>query len=199
MISIKRGLLQSFDPSTYTASVLLLEATSAYLSGVPISTAVNANDAIAGAFCAVLFFDSQNYTDAVIVACYPNGTSGLPTPPPAASSVKFVAAYEQVAAALINNGVTQTFTLTGAGGIPSGVSGVIYSASVYSPTVGAYIELYPHAASNPGYYQAVGSVQVAGQTVYGNGLLQVDNSGKIDITAVVGNCTVFLFTQGYVM
>ena len=69
--AIKRGLLQSFDPVSYTASVLILEATSAYLTGVPVATHIDGTSAQVGAYCAVLFFDEQNVTDAVVLACYP--------------------------------------------------------------------------------------------------------------------------------
>ena len=35
--SIKRGILVSFNPATYTANVLILEATSAFLEGIPVA------------------------------------------------------------------------------------------------------------------------------------------------------------------
>ena len=60
-LSIKRGLLISFDNSTYTASVLIMEATSAYLTGVPIAAHMDGTSAITNAQCAVLFFDEQNF------------------------------------------------------------------------------------------------------------------------------------------
>src|SRR5262245_8825497 len=75
---IKRGLLQSFDPSSYTATVLILEATSYSLAGVPIATSVDGTSALAGAPCAVLFFDEQNTDDAVVLAIY--GKAPSPSP-----------------------------------------------------------------------------------------------------------------------
>src|SRR6266702_2405801 len=81
-MTIKRGILQSFDPSTYTASVLVLEATSTFLTGVPVATHIDGTSAQSGAYCAVLFFDEQNTADAVVIACYPNGSQGVPSPAP---------------------------------------------------------------------------------------------------------------------
>src|SRR5689334_8779372 len=80
--AIKRGILQSFDPTTYTASVLVLEATSAYLTGVPMATHLDGTSAQSGAYCAVLFFDEQNLADAVVLAVYPNSSQGVPSPAP---------------------------------------------------------------------------------------------------------------------
>lgn len=195
-LSIKRGLLISFDNSTYTASVLIMEATSAYLTGVPIAAHMDGTSAITNAQCAVLFFDEQNLNDAVIIAIYPDSTEGYPSPPPGRTT--FVAGYQQINASVINSGSTSTFTLTGSGGIPAGALGVLYKAYFTSATVGAYIQLAPHAASDITAYGSFGNIQVANAYVNGNGILQIDSSGKIDIKANGGNCTVTLYTHGYV-
>jgi hypothetical protein len=50
---IKRGIIQSFDASSYTASLLLLEATSEALVGVPVSNTVDGTSGLVGALCAV--------------------------------------------------------------------------------------------------------------------------------------------------
>ena len=42
---VKRGILQTFDNTTYTATVLLIEATSFVLAGVPCSTAIDGTSA----------------------------------------------------------------------------------------------------------------------------------------------------------
>lgn len=193
---IQRGIIQGFSPGTWTASVLLIEATSFFLSGVPVSNALDGASCLPGALCAVLFFDDQNPQDAVIVATYANGPSGLPAPPP--GSVTFVTGYRQINAVTITNATTQTFTLTGAGGIPAGALGVVYKAYITSPTVGTSITLIPHNASDNNAYQSVGNIQVANQYANGGGLLQVDTNGQIDIKAVLGNATVTLYTHGYV-
>jgi hypothetical protein len=194
-LSIKRGLLISFDNSTYTASVLIMEATSAFLSGVPIAAHMDGTSAISNAQCAVLFFDEQNSNDAVIIAIYPDGSEGFPSPPP--GRTVFVAGFQQINASVINSGNTSTFTLTGSGGIPAGALGVIYKAFFTSATVGSWIDLAPHGATMTNY-QTVGNIQVANAFVNGGGILQLDSSGKIDIKANTGNCTVTLYTHGYI-
>src|SRR6202022_4690988 len=120
---IKRGIIQSFSASSYKASVLLFEATSHFLAGVPVSNTLDGTSGLVGALCAVLFFDEQNPQDAVVIAVFANGTNGLPSPAP--GRVVFVTGYRQVNAVVINSGLTQTFTLAGAGGVPSGALGVV--------------------------------------------------------------------------
>lgn len=197
-MNIKRGIIQAFDPVTYTASVLLFEATSFFLTGVPVSNVFDGTSALVGSLCAVLFFDEQNPQDAVVIAAFANGSSGLPAPAP--GRVTFVAGYRQFNAVVINSGNTQTFGVTGgASGVPSGASGVLYKAYFTSPTVGAYITITPHNPADPNAYATLGNLAVANGYINGGGLLQVDSSGQIDIKANGGNCTVTLYTHGYVM
>ena len=194
---VKRGIIQSFSSATYTASILLLEATSTFLANVPLSTALDGSSAVVGGYCAVLFFDEHNQQDAVILAVYPNGTSGVPTPPP--GRVTFVVPYAQVAGAVIAAGATNTYTLnSGGSNLPTGILGVLYKAYFTSATVGAYMQLGPHGSALSGY-DALGNMQVGGQYVNGSGIVPVDASGRLDITALVGSCTVTLYTYGYVI
>jgi hypothetical protein len=193
---IKRGILQSFNPSTYTAAVLLFEATSYALSSVPIANHIDGTSASIGALCAVLFFDEHNPQDAVIVAIFANGTSGFPVPPP--GRITFVSGYRQVNGDVITAGNTNTYTLTGGTtGIPTGALGVVYKTYFGSASVGAYIQLTPHAASDSSAYASCGNITVASSIVNGTGLLQMDSAGKIDIKANAGTCTVTLYTHGY--
>ncbi len=194
---IKRGILTSFNPSTYTANVMIMEATSTFLSGVPIACHFDGTSAQDNTYCAVLFFDEQNPNDAVVIAVYPNGSQGVPSPAPGRTT--FVSGFQQINAQTINSGNTSTFTLTGSGGIPAGALGVIYKAYFTSATVGAYIQLAPHGASDITAYESIGNIQVANASVNGGGLLQLDSSGKIDIKANTGNCTVTLYTHGYII
>jgi hypothetical protein len=199
-MSIKRGILTSFDNTTYTASVLIMEATSAFLSGVPIAAHMDGTSAIKNAQCAVLFFDEQNTNDAAIIAIYPDSSGGSSegfTSPPPGRTV-FVAGFQQINASVINSGNTSTFTLTGSGGIPAKALGVVYKAFFTSATVGAFIQLAPHAASDITAYASIGNIQVANASVNGCGVLQLDSAGKIDIKANTGNCTVTLYTHGYI-
>jgi hypothetical protein len=194
-MQIKRGILQAFQASTWTASVLLPEATSTYLQGIPVNTALDAASAVAGANCAVLFFDEHNPQDAVVLAAYPNGTQGIPQ---GTNGVFFVTGYQQINAASIPSGTTQSFTLAGSGGIPSGAKGVIYKVYFGSPSSGVYLQLAPHGGTT-GNYDSLGNTTGTSQTINGMGVLQVDSNGMIDIKANGGDCTVTLYTHGYVM
>jgi len=194
---IKRGILISFNPATYTANVLILEATSAFLQGIPVACHLDGTSAQVNSLCAVLFFDEQNYTDAVVLAVYPNASQGIPVPAP--GRIVFVAGYQQFQNQAINAGVVSTFTLTGGiSGIPVGALGVLYKAYFTSATVGAYIQLVPHAASDITAYASIGNLDVANGFLNGTGLLQVDASGRIDVKANGSTCTVTLYTHGYV-
>ena len=194
---IKRGIIQQFSASSYTASVLLFEATSHFLTGIPVSNTLDGTSGLVGALCAVLFFDDQNPQDAVVIATFANGSNGLPAPAP--GRVVFVTGFRQVNAVAIASGVTQTFTLSGAGGIPSGALGVVFKAFFTSPTVGAFITITPHAPADSNAYVTQGNIQVANAYVNGGGLLQLDGNGQIDIKANMGNCTVSLYTHGYII
>jgi hypothetical protein len=188
---IKRGLLQAFDPLTYTATVMILEATYLTLTNVPIATGVDGTSAIPGAMCAVLFFDEQNNDDAVILALY----SRVPTQTP--GRVVLVTAYQQLNGVTINANTTNTYTLTGVGGIPSGALGVIYKVFYSSTTNGAFLQMAPHS-NTIGNYASVGNITVSGSTINGNGIVGLDANGQLDIKANVGNCVVTLYTHGYV-
>jgi len=194
---IKRGILISFNPTTYTANVLILEATSAFLQGIPVACHLDGTSAQVNSLCAVLFFDEQNYTDAVVLAVYPNAAQGVPVPAP--GRVVFVSGYQQFLNQSISAGAVSTFTLTGgSSGIPVGALGVLYKAYFTSATVGAFIQLAPHAAADITAYASIGNLDVASGFLNGTGLLQLDASGRIDVKANTGACTVTLYTYGYV-
>jgi hypothetical protein len=173
-----------------------MEATSAYLTGVPVATHIDGTSAINNTFCAVLFFDEQNYTDAVVLAIYPNGSQGVPTPPPGRTT--FIAPYQQINSAVIASGSTSTYTVTGgAPGIPLGALAVVYKAFFTSPTAGASIHIAPHSGAISSY-ATIGNLPAANATLNGVGIVPVDASGQIDIKANTGNCTVTLYTYGYI-
>jgi hypothetical protein len=192
----KRGILVNFNSGTYTADVLIMEATSEYLTGVPVACHLDGTSAQVNTPCLVFFFDESNPDDAVVLAVYPNGTQGVPTPAP--GRITFVDGYEQINATTIDSGDTSTFTLTGgSSGIPVGALGVIYKAFFTSATNGAYINLAPHSGTI-GDYQSIGNLPASNAYLNGNGILQLDENGEIDIQANTGNCTVTLYTHGYV-
>ena len=197
-MQIKRGIIQEFSPATYTASVLLFEATTSFLTGVPVANALDGTSGLAGAFCAVLFFDEHNPQDAVVLATFPNGGSGLPAPAP--GRVVFVAGYQQLSSLNVAPGTPATVTLTGGpGGIPAGALGVIFQASFSSSTAGAALALAPHGASNPNAYARLGNLPASGATLDSGGLLPLDANGQATLQASGGTCSVSLFTYGYVM
>src|SRR5579863_6230053 len=194
---IKRGILQAFNSGNYTASLLLLEATSSFLTGVPVSNAIDGTSALPGALCVVLFFDEHNPQDAVVIAVFPNGTQGVPSPAP--GRVTFVPSYLQVNTASIAAGVTNTYTLIGgSSGIPTGILGVLYKAYFTSATVGAYVQLGPHGVGSLAGYAALGTMPIASGTINDMGVLQVDSSGRIDVKANIDTCVFTLYTHGYV-
>lgn len=197
-MQIKRGIIQAFSPATYTASVLLFEATSYFLAGIPVTNALDGTSGLAGALCAVLFFDEHNPQDAVVIAVFPNGSNGLPTPPP--GRVVFVTAFQQLDAVSIPTSTPLTTTLTGgSSGIPAGALGVVYKALFSSATAGANLALAPHGASNGSAYASIGNLPAANATLHGGGLLPVDANGQVTITANGGTCNVTLYTYAYVM
>jgi hypothetical protein len=191
--AIKRGIIQSFNASTYTASVLLLEATSAALTDVPVSNTLDSTSCLPGALCTVLFFDEHNPSDAVVIAVFANGSSALPAPPP--GRVTISSPVQQLNAVTINAGVTQTFTLSN---LPTGTLAVLCKAYFSTPTPPAHIDLAAHGG-NLGETLTIGDNQSATGNLNGGGLLPVDSQGRIDIKANGGACTVTLFTYGYVM
>jgi len=196
-MQIKRGIIQAFFPATYTASVLLFEATSYFLTGVPVANTVDSTSGLVGALCAVLFFDEHNPQDAVVLATFANGSSGLPEPPP--GRVVFVSGYRQINAANVTPGSPLTATLTGGGsGIPGGALGAVCQISFTSATAGSSLVLAPYGASNPGAYAALGNLAAAHATQSGNCLLPMDSNGQITIQASGGTCSVTLYTYGYI-
>ncbi len=164
---------------------------------MPVSNAIDGSSGLLGALCAVLFFDEQNPQDAVVIATFANGGSGLPAPPP--GRVTFVPGFQQIHNSVISAGSSATFTLAGSGGIPSGALGVLFRAGFTSATSGASLNLAPHGASDITLYMAIGNIPAASATLYGGGLLALDAGGRIDIKANGGSCTVNLYTCGYVL
>lgn len=196
-MQIKRGIIQAFFPATYTASVLLFEATSYFLSGVPVANTVDSTSGLNGALCAVLFFDEHNQQDAVVLATFPNGSSGLPAPPP--GRVVFVPGYQQLNAVSVPVATPLTATLVGgASGIPGGALAAVCQVVFTSPTAGSWLALAPHGASNPSAFAALGNLSAANATMRGNGLLPLDANGQVTIQANGGTCSVTLYTHGYI-
>ncbi|HEY7418434.1 MAG TPA: hypothetical protein VH593_24855 [Ktedonobacteraceae bacterium] len=193
--AIKRGILAAFYPATYTADILIMEATSCYLQGVPIACHMDGTSAQVNAMCAVLFFDAQNPADAVILAVYPNGSQGIPVPAP--GRLVLTTGYQQFVNQAITSSTVYTATLVGHGGIPFGAIAVLVAAYFTSPSANAYVQFAPHSGSIGDYF-TLGNLAVANGYINGNAILPLDSQGRIDVRANNGNCTVTLATQGYV-
>ncbi len=192
--AIKRGILQNFDPTSYTASVLILEATSTFLTDVPVATHLDGTSAQVGAYCAVLFFDEQNVADAVVLACYPNGSQGVPSPAP--GRMVMVTSVQQVNAVVITSGATQSFVMTN--NIAAGAKAIVFKAYFTSATTGSFLQIAPHGGDITAH-AAVGNLAVVNGYLDGIGIVAVDSNGQIDIKANGGNCTVTLYTYGYIL
>lgn len=198
---IKRGVLQSFDPTTYTASVLLIEATSAFLAGVPIATSVNALTALPNAFCAVLFFNEHDHSDAVIVAVYPNGSVGVPAPPvtppppppPLGTSVLFANAATVLNGALYS--AAFALQLGGLYGVPSGAAGVYLTVAITTNTANAYVTIAPYGSSQ--YQLAVGEQETTVPVTWGDGVVAL-GSNFVTITPSAANTHIYLWVNGYI-
>jgi hypothetical protein len=193
---IKRGILAAFHPASYTADLLIMEATSSYLQGIPVACHMDGTSAQVNAMCAVLFFDEQNPADAVVLAIYPNGAQGIPTPAP--GRIVITSPNHLVSGLNINSGVTSSVTVGGHGGIPFGAYAVLLSAYFTSPSANAYVQFAPHGGS-VGSYFTMGNLYAAGGFINGTAMLPLDSSGAMDICANNGNCTVDVYTYGYVL
>ncbi len=188
--AIRRGILQSFDASNYTATVLIIEATNYVLQSIPIATSVDGTSAIVGASCAVLFFDESNHTDAVIIAVY-----GLPVPTPTPGRVVFSTPEQEINAQVITAGSTSAFSM--GANIPTDALGILYKVFFTSPTSAAYIQIAPHNGTIADYAEH-GNLSAANATHRASGMVALNN-GQIDIKASTGTCTVTLWTYGYVI
>jgi hypothetical protein len=67
---IKKGILKSFDSNTYLATVQIAGSLSVWLENIPTSRAIASADMVTGRNVAVLFLDSSNFSDAVVVAVW---------------------------------------------------------------------------------------------------------------------------------
>jgi len=192
-IVIRRGILASFNPTNYTANVLLFEATGTYLQNVPVAYHIDGTSAQKNNLCAILFFDVQNYTDAVILAVFPNVNQGAPANPP--GRLTFLPTYTMASNDTITNGTSKTYTVTGGTtGVPVGTLGILISAYFTSSSVATWINITAHSGN--GF--TLGNLYTASGFVNGGGLVPLSSNGQIDITANGGDCIVTANLYGYV-
>lgn len=191
---IRRGILTSFDPTTYTCGVMLIEATSTFLQGVPIAYHMDGTSALKNNLCAVLFFDHQNYTDALIIAIYPGGGVGAPTYPP--GRITFVPQWTPVNGVTITSGNSNMYLVTGSQNIPSSALAVLVSGFFTSASPATYIQIGAHGAAS---VLVLGNLYTANGFSNGNGVVPLSSDGKIDVKANSGDCTVTLNIYGYII
>ena len=69
-MSLRKGMLKSFNSSSYTATVQLAGSYKVYLEDVAVARNLPAAEMVAGRKLAVIFFDEHNSREAVVVAAY---------------------------------------------------------------------------------------------------------------------------------
>jgi len=92
----------------------------------------------------------------------------------------------------INNGVINTYTCTGVGGVSSGATAVFMNLWFLGSALGTYAGVTPHGTSEvTANYPTVGTCQNTSYYNTGSFLAVLDSSGKIDVKAFGGNLTGF--------
>jgi glucose uptake protein GlcU len=69
-MTIKKGILKSFDSGTYKATLQLAGSDKADLMGVSVAKNIASAVMVTGSNLAVLFFDEHNAVDAVVVGVW---------------------------------------------------------------------------------------------------------------------------------
>ena len=69
-MSLRKGMLKSFNSGDYTATVQLAGSHKVYLEGIAVARNLPAAEMALGRKVAVVFFDEYNAKEAVVVAVY---------------------------------------------------------------------------------------------------------------------------------
>ncbi|HXH21952.1 MAG TPA: hypothetical protein VNN10_07970 [Dehalococcoidia bacterium] len=69
-MTIRRGILKSFNSMTYRADIQVDGSLNTRITGVPTSRAIASGDMTAGRFVALLALDEANPDDAVVIAVW---------------------------------------------------------------------------------------------------------------------------------
>ena len=69
-MSMRKGVLKSFNSGDYTATVQLASSYKVYLEGVTVARNLPVAEMTVGRKVAVIFFDEHNAREAVVVAVY---------------------------------------------------------------------------------------------------------------------------------
>ena len=69
-MSLRKGVLKSFNSGDYTATVQLASSYKVYLEGVSVARNIPTSEMTAGRKVAVVLFDEHNAREAVVAAVY---------------------------------------------------------------------------------------------------------------------------------
>ena len=69
-MTVRRGIVKSFDSGTYTATIQLVGSLPVSLTAVSVARNIASGEMVTGRRCALLFFDETNPKDAVVIAVY---------------------------------------------------------------------------------------------------------------------------------
>ena len=69
-MNVKKGILKSFNSSSYTATVQLTSSYKVYLESVAVARNIASAEMVVGRKVAVIFFDEHNTKEAVVAGVY---------------------------------------------------------------------------------------------------------------------------------
>lgn len=69
-MDVRRGVVKSFNSSTYRATVQVAGSLSVWLEEVPVARNIAAAEMVAGRRCALIFFSESDPRDALVVGVY---------------------------------------------------------------------------------------------------------------------------------
>jgi hypothetical protein len=69
-MDITKGVLKSFNATSYTATVQLAGSYKAYLEGIAVARNIPGVEMVAGRKLAIVLFDEHNPKEAVVVGVY---------------------------------------------------------------------------------------------------------------------------------
>ncbi|MFC1939277.1 hypothetical protein ACFLXO_01160 [Chloroflexota bacterium] len=69
-MSLRKGVLKSFNSGNYTATVQIASSYKVYLEDISVARNLPSAEMVAGRKVAVIFFDEHNAKEAVLVAVY---------------------------------------------------------------------------------------------------------------------------------
>jgi len=108
----------------------------------------------------------------------------------------FVAPYTLINNTTINDGVTQTVTCTGVGGVPSGAKGAVLHGIWYPYTAAMRFMIAPHGSLASNYPQQIATITFPNYQSFFM-IIPLDGGGQIDVKPTGGNIVIYLYMIGY--